>query len=248
MHPWQTSRGSQRNALKHHLLTHISQLLGFGVKQAEYITQANYISYFFLMTFAWVLIDAIGRRKLLLGGSAVLTICFVLLGLFGGLAMNDSSPGLGAPAILGTISLFVATGAFGIGWLAPPWLIPTEIYATTARAQASAISVIVWGLANFAVTLLSPILFNNLKYWIFLIFAASNAVAGIWTFLYLPESGGRSFEDNQQFFEEAREHGTWRVAKVAGGAYRRLAYGGVVEEEGEIEPLLSRIQDQVQGA
>lgn len=200
------------------------------------------------MTFAWILIDAIGRRKLLLGGSLVLTICFVLLSLFGGLAMNEPpSAGIRPTAILGTISLFVATGAFGIGWLAPPWLIPTEIYATTARAQASAISVIVWGLANFAVTLLSPILFNNLEYWIFLIFAATNAFAGVWTYIYLPESGGRSFEDNQQFFEDAKAEGTWWVANVAGGAYRRLAYGGVVEEEGEIEPLLSRVEDQITG-
>lgn len=227
-------------------MTDLSQLLGFGVKKAEYLTQANYISYFILMTLAWILIDAVGRRKLLLGGSAVLTGCFLLLGLFGGLAMSDTS-GTGAPAILGTISLFAATGAFGIGWLVPPWLIPTEIYATTARAQASAISVIVWGLANFAVTLLSPILFNNLDHWIFVIFAATNAFAGLWTYFYLPESGGRSFEDNQQFFEDAKEEGTWRVAKVAGGEYRRLAYGGNVEEEGEIEPLLSRVQDQVRG-
>lgn len=224
-------------------LTAPTQLLGFDVRMAEYVTQANYISYFFLMTFAWVLIDAVGRRKLLLGGSVALTASFALLTLFGALAMNSPSQGIGAPAILGTVTLFIATGAFGIGWLATVWLIPTEIYATTARAQASAISVIVWGLANFAVTLLSPIMFNNLKYWIFLIFAATNAFAGIWTYVYLPESGGRSFEDNQQFFIDAKEEGTWRVAKVSGGVYKRLAYGGV---EGENEPLLQRLQDQVQ--
>lgn len=196
------------------------------------------------MTFAWVLIDAVGRRRLLLGGSAALTTCFALLTLFGALAVNDRSSGPGAPAILGTASLFVATGAFGIGWLAPVWLIPTEIYATTARAQAAAISVVVWGLANFAVTLLSPLLFNGLGHWIFLIFAATNALAGAWTYLYLPESGGRSFEDNQRFFEDAGREGTWRVSRVAGGAYRRLAYGG--DLEGEDEPLLQRLRDQVQ--
>ncbi|KUI68078.1 Sugar transporter STL1 [Cytospora mali] len=228
----------------------IFQLLGFGVKEAEYITQGNYISYFLLMTFAWILIDAVGRRKLLLGGSVILTVCFALLTLFGALAMPPASHSFspssspGTPAILGTISLFVATGAFGIGWLAPVWLIPTEIYATTARAQAAAISVVVWGLANFAVTLLSPIMFNNLEYWIFLIFAATNAVAGVWTYLYLPESGGRSFEDNQRFFEDADKEGTWRVSRVAGGAYKRLAYGG--DLEGENQPLLQRLQDQVQ--
>lgn len=195
------------------------------------------------MTLAWILIDAVGRRKLLLGGSVALTTSFALLTLFGALAMNSPADGLGAPAILGTVTLFIATGAFGIGWLATVWLIPTEIYATTARAQASAISVIVWGLANFAVTLLSPIMFNNLKYWIFLIFAATNAFAGIWTYVYLPESGGRSFEDNQQFFIDAKDEGTWRVAKVSGGVYQKLAYGGTV---GENEPLLQRLQDQVQ--
>lgn len=195
------------------------------------------------MTLAWILIDAVGRRKLLLGGSVALTTCFALLTLFGALAMNSPAEGFGVSAILGTVTLFIATGAFGIGWLATVWLIPTEIYATTARAQASAISVIVWGLANFAVTLLSPIMFNNLEYWIFLIFAATNAFAGIWTYIYLPESGGRSFEDNQQFFIDAKEEGSWRVAKVSGGVYKRLAYGGTV---GENEPLLQRLQDQVQ--
>jgi hypothetical protein len=195
------------------------------------------------MTLAWILIDAVGRRKLLLGGSVALTASFALLTLFGALAVNSPTEGLGAPAILGTVTLFIATGAFGIGWLATVWLIPTEIYATTARAQASAISVIVWGLANFAVTLLSPIMFNNLKYWIFLIFAVTNAFAGVWTYVYLPESGGRSLEDNRQFFTDASLEGTWRVAKVSGGVYKRLAYGGTV---GENEPLLQRLQDQVQ--
>lgn len=229
----------------------IFELLGFGVKQAEYITQGNYVSYFFLMTIAWIFIDAVGRRKLMLGGSVALTTCFALLALFGALATAPGGGGGGggggaggAPAVLGTISLFVATGAFGIGWLAPVWLIPTEIYATTARAQAAAVSVVVWGLANFAVTLASPILFGRLRHGLFLVFAATNAAAGAWTALYLPETGGRSFLDNRRFFDDAAAEGTWRVSRVAGGAYARLAYGGDVE--GENEPLLRRLRDQVE--
>jgi hypothetical protein len=38
--------------------------------------------------------------------------------------------------------------------------------------------VVVWGFANFTVTLLTPIMFNNLKYWLFLVFCATNAFAG----------------------------------------------------------------------
>ncbi|OJD35188.1 mfs monosaccharide transporter [Diplodia corticola] len=230
----------------------IFELLGFGVRDAEYLTMGNYTSYLFLMTFAWLLIDAVGRRKLLLGGSIVLTFCFLLLAIFGGLAMNSqgSPSSLDVPtlafSIPGIVTLYVATGAFGIGWLATVWLIPTEIYPTTARAQAAAISVIIWGLANFTITLLTPIMFNNLRYWLFLVFSVSNAIAGLWTWAYLPESGGRSFEENQRFFDDAAKEGTWQVRKIEGGAYLRMPYPHSGEEErGEREPLLQRVRDQI---
>lgn len=224
----------------------IFELLGFGTEVAEYLTQGNYISYLLLMTFAWLLIDAIGRRRLLLGGSATLTICFVLLTVFGGLTSNSDSlhVPIMPPAIMGIVTLYIATGAFGIGWLATVWLIPTEIYPTTCRAQGTAISVIIWGLANFTVTLLTPIMFNNLKYWIFLVFAGTNLFAGGWTWLYLPESGNRSFEENQKFFEDAKEAGTWRVRSVKKGEYTKMPYPNEDGENGEETPLLRRIRDQ----
>ncbi len=167
------------------------QLLGFQVRLSEYLTLSNYLSYFFLMTIAWLLIDALGRRTLLIQGSIVLSSSFLLLGLFGGLAANSERLNLPIqiPGIIGTVILFIATGAFGIGWLATVWLIPTEIYPTTARAQGTAISVIIWGLANFSITFLTPVMFNNLKYFIFVVFAASNAVAGLWTYSLSPRDG-----------------------------------------------------------
>lgn len=102
----------------------IFELLGFDTRMSEYLTQGNYVSYFILMTFAWLLVDAVGRRKVLLGGSIVLTICFFLLTLFGGLAFNADDYGIPevAVAIPGIVALYVATGAFGIGWLATIWV------------------------------------------------------------------------------------------------------------------------------
>ena len=163
----------------------IFELLGFDTAMAEYLTQGNYISYFFLMTFAWLLIDRVGRRFLMVIGAFGIAVCFIILTVLSGLASNCK--GLGIPnlavSIPGSVALFVATGLFGIGWLAQVWLIPTEIYPSTSRAQGSAISVIIWGLANFAVTLLTPIGFNNLHYWLFLVFAVTNLFAGWWTWV-----------------------------------------------------------------
>ena len=174
----------------------IFQLLGFGVTTAEYLTQGNYISYFCLMTLAWMLIDRVGRRILMISGAAALTVSFLILTVFGGLSMNSEKLGIPnlAVSIPGTVVLYIATGMFGIGWLSQIWVIPTEIFPSTSRAQGAAISVVIWGLANFAVTLLTPIGFNNLKYWLFLVFAVTNLFAMWWTWvsgLSLPRSRRR---------------------------------------------------------
>lgn len=163
----------------------IFQLLGFGVKKSEYLTMGNYISYFFLMTFAWMFIDRVGRRILMVGGAFAMSISFLILTILGGLSMNSDNLGIPniAVGIPGSIVLYVATGFFGIGWLTEPWLIPTEIFPSTSRAQGAAISVVIWGLANFVVTLLTPIGFNNLKYWLFLVFTVTNLFAGWWTWV-----------------------------------------------------------------
>lgn len=219
----------------------IFELLGFGVTEAEYLTLGNYLFYFLMMTLAWVLIDRVGRRRLMLQGALWMSVSFALLTLLGGLAYNRqqlSIPRL-ATGIPSIIVLYLATSVFGIGWLVPPWLIPTEIFPSTARAQGAAISVVIWGLANFAVTLLTPIGFNNLEYFLLLVFAATNSIAWVLTYLYCPETGNRTFEENQEFFTAAGEKGTWRVAKVDGGEYRSLPKGGDEGVEGETSPLLS---------
>lgn len=86
-------------------------------------------------------------------------------------------------------------------------------------------------------------MFNNLEYWTFLIFGVTNLFAGVWTYLYLPESGNRSFEENQAFFSEAKEAGTWRVKKIKKGEYTKMPYPS--DDDGESAPLLSRVRDQV---
>lgn len=173
----------------------------------------------------------------MLSGSAVLTVCFALLTVFGYLAVHSKDLDIPnkAASIPGSILLFIATGFFGVGWLAPPWLIPTEIYMTSARTQGSALSVIVWGACNAVVTLLTPIGFNNLDFWLFVVFALTNLLGGALTWLYTPETGSRSFEENQEFFTKAADEGTWQVRRVAKGVYSGLPKS----KEGENQPLLS---------
>jgi len=68
--------------------------------------------------------------------------------------------------------------------------------------------------------------------------------AGVWTYFYCPETGGRSFEENQEFFNEAKEAGTWMVGKVKKGEFKKMPYPAADGEDGESAPLLSRVRDQ----
>jgi hypothetical protein len=43
----------------------IFELLGFDTRKAEILNLGNYISYFLMMAFAWLSIDVVGRRKLM---------------------------------------------------------------------------------------------------------------------------------------------------------------------------------------
>ncbi|KIV91306.1 hypothetical protein PV10_05857 [Exophiala mesophila] len=204
----------------------IFQLLHFSTTTSEFLTLGNYLLYLLSMTITWLVIDRLGRRRLMLLGSTTLSISFTLLTILAGLAYHSPSLHISPlpPGIPGIILLYIATSIFGITWLVPPWLIPTEIYPSTARAQGAAISVVVWGLANFAVTLLTPIGFNSLEYFLLLVFAATNLMAGALTWAFCPETGRRSFEENQEFFKEAKDEkgGTWFVRAVKKGEFGYL--------------------------
>ena len=54
---------------------------------------------------------------------------------------------------------------------------------------------------------------------------------------YSPETGGRSFEENQQFFEDAKEENTWLVTRVNKGAFRGMPKSEK-DMNGESQPLL----------
>ena len=102
----------------------VFELLGFNVVDAEFITLGNYMFYLLMMTVAWMTIDVLGRRKLMVWGSIVLVSSFLLLTVFGALISEQSINVPRLPfSIIGATGLYIATSAFGIGYgLSDPFL------------------------------------------------------------------------------------------------------------------------------
>jgi sugar porter (SP) family MFS transporter len=139
------------------------------------------------------LIDKVGRRVLLIGGTVGMAIAlFVVAATF---AVSGNTLGHTA-AIVAVVSLAVYTGSFAIGLGPVFWLLISEIYPAQIRGKSMSIATIAnWG-ANFVVaisflTLLNTI--SNAGTFFLLGFLSLAAVAYFWK--RVPETEGLTLEE-----------------------------------------------------
>jgi sugar porter (SP) family MFS transporter len=104
----------------------------------------NMIVYSIFATFSWFFIERIGRRKLLLWGTAGQMLSMVLV--FACLIPGTKSAAKGA-----AVGLFTYIASFGATWLPLPWLYPAEINPLKTRSKANAISTCSNWIFNFIV-------------------------------------------------------------------------------------------------
>jgi sugar porter (SP) family MFS transporter len=139
---------------------------------------------------ALLLIDKVGRRPLLIGGTSVVIV--VLFGL-GALYLLPSVQGLG---VLLTVGLMLYEAAFAASLGLAIWLINSEIFPTAVRGKAAGVgSVTHWGLdfliSISVLTLISMFTATGL-FWLY-------GVLGVFGLVYLyrnlPETKNRSLED-----------------------------------------------------
>lgn len=138
---------------------------------------------------ALLLLDHAGRRKLLLVGLTIMTICLAILSVaFAG----GHSAGLGTVT---AIALAVYVGGFAIGLGPVFWLIIAEIFPLTYRGRGMSVA----SMANWGSNLLIAFLFLDLirlltpagTFGLFAVLTLA-AIAFAWT--YVPETNGRSLE------------------------------------------------------
>ncbi len=149
----------------------------------------------FLFTIvALAVIDRIGRKALLLAGSAGMGVALGLLGL----AFRFSPPP--ATAILALVLAYVACFAISLGPCT--WVYIAELFPTSVRGRAMSIATLsVWA-ACLAVTLT----FLSLVEWLgpsgaFWIYGAMCGVTFVFVWRVTPETKGRTLEEIQRLFK-----------------------------------------------
>ncbi len=146
----------------------------------------------FVMTIVAVLVmDWVGRRPLLIGGTTILLVSLVVLGLYFQLpALSKGASWLGLVCVI----VYIIGFAIGLGPVF--WLMISEIYPLQFRSLAMAVATITNWAANFIVSYFflqeTKAIGRGPTFWIY----AGLAVVAIVFFLKkVPETKGRELED-----------------------------------------------------
>jgi SP family sugar:H+ symporter-like MFS transporter len=146
------------------------------------------------------LVDRLGRRPLLLAGSAGMTVSLGLLALcfaharsMGGTVMMPHGYSVAALIAANAFVVF-----FGVSWGPVVWVLLAEMFPNRIRAPALAVAAAAQWIANFLVSTSFPVLVQRLglagTYGLDALFAAMS-------FLFVrgrvPETRGRELEDMQ---------------------------------------------------
>ncbi|KAI3398851.1 hypothetical protein diail_8360 [Diaporthe ilicicola] len=250
-------------------------LTGCGLQMLQQLTGVNFIMYYgttffvgagiqnaFLISLivnvvntistipALFVIEAWGRRKVLMYGAIAMAICQLLIASFSA-AVGKSMPTTANQILI--IFLCIDIFFFAASWGPVAWVITSEIYPLKVRAKSMSISTASNWLLNFGISYGSPYMveegagYADMGTRVFFVWGAFCAVAAFFVWAMVYETSKISLEQIDEMYERvafawqsAHFEPSWSFQQM-----RDLGYSdsGVPAQEQELEPTTTHQSD-----
>lgn len=186
--------------------TTLWRAVGFTEQDSLTISVITSVTNIVVTIIAIMLVDKVGRRPLLIWGSAGMTIALATMAI----AFSQSVPGEGGPSLpdawgpvaLVAANLFVV--AFGMSWGPIVWVLLGEIFPNRIRARALGLAAAAQWIANFLITVTFPALAAFSLTFAYGMYAAFAVLSLAFVILRIPETKGTKLDEADQLAAPAR--------------------------------------------
>ncbi|GKT46343.1 sugar transporter STL1 [Colletotrichum spaethianum] len=173
------------------------QNVGLTAQMAQIIRECVQMMFMFGSILPAFALDRMGRRKIMMWGSAGLDDCMLMISIL------FSRVGLANGQVCASASVaffFLYNLIFGMGLNCVPWVVVPEILPLQARNHGTAVGISSNWLWNFFVVMITPIIINRLQWKAYLIFMVTNFVFVPVIYFFYPETSNFRLEEIDEFF------------------------------------------------
>ncbi|PYI07060.1 general substrate transporter [Aspergillus sclerotiicarbonarius CBS 121057] len=154
---------------------------------------------------ALFLIDKVGRRVLLMFGAAGTCVSLVIVGgivgAYGSNLIHHRSAGW-----VGIAFIYIYDINFSYSFAPIGWVLPSEIFNLSIRSKAMSITTSATWMCNFIIGLVTPDMLDSITWGTYIFFAAFCLLAFAFTFVFIPETRGKTLEDMDLIFGDTAAH------------------------------------------
>lgn len=235
---------------------------GMGVHAFQQLSGINFIFYygvnffastgvknFYLMLFVTylvnmiftipglIMVDVIGRRKLLLGGGVGMSVSNFIIAIVG---VTVSNVEIRSIISISFSCFFIAF--FASSWGGAVWAIASDIYGISIRQKAIAITVATNWLVNFIFAYITPYLIDTgahtaaLSNKIFFVWGGMNAVGVVFVYFMVYETKGLKLEEVDFMYQNCRN--SRELMKFRSGKLVDYSNMNAISDNGYIAPYL----------
>lgn len=171
--------------------------LGISRNLSLILSSCNAMNLLFSTCVGILYVETFGRKKMMVYGAAVQSLCFALV-----------AAGLGAGGrkweCVAVAFVFAYITTFGLSWIAVPWMYPAEINSQRTRFAGAGIATATNWICNYVVVLITPIGISNIGWRYYLVYAVLNAVFVPVVQYFYVETARMTLEEVDNFFEQSQ--------------------------------------------
>ncbi|CDK24810.1 unnamed protein product [Kuraishia capsulata CBS 1993] len=187
------------NALGYYMPTILTTQLGFSSSRAKLLSACNATSYLAAAFVCLIIIDMVGRRRLMIWGSLSCCVCYIIAAVSVKVADTHLKFEMGC---LTVTMFFLYYVCYGTSYAKVPWVYSSEINSIGWRTRGAAAATATNWICGFCVTQYTKKAIDNMKWGFYLLFACIVlCYVPVVYFLY-PETSRRTLEDIDYMFQE----------------------------------------------